>query len=225
MPKWKAVRVRQELLEEAKKEVKKSQYPSLSEFVSEAIRLRLQTLTKERVSKYLERERVISKLQEQRFYTPKHIWVKLTPQGNVELGVSDYFQSQLEGIVHVETLKAGENVTKEKPFGMVETVAWWWIHDLYSPIDGKIVKVNKAVIDDPFILNGDPYQWIVEVQPKNPESTRAHPEFDKELDELLGSEEYKKLITKLEARPHSPLSDSQLSEIIKEIKSTQILRQ
>ncbi len=218
MAKLKAVRVRQELLEEAKKEVEKSQYPSLSEFVSEAIRLRLQTIAKERISEYLERERMISKLPGQLFYTPKHIWVKLTPQGNVELGVSDYFQSQLEGIVHVETLKAGENVTKEEPFGMVETVAWWWIHDLYSPIDGKIVKVNKAVIDDPFILNGDPYQWIVEVQPKNPE-------FNKELDELLGSEEYKKLVTKLEVRPRSPLSDSQLSDMVKEIKSTPTLRQ
>lgn len=218
MAKLKAVRIRQELLEEAEKEVEKSQYPSLSEFVSEAIRLRLQTVAKERISEYLERERMISKLPRQLFYTPKHIWVKVTPQGNVELGVSDYFQSQLEGIVHVETLKAGENVTKEEPFGMVETVAWWWIHDLYSPIDGKIVKVNKAVIDDPFILNGDPYQWIVEVQPKNPE-------FDKELDELLGSEEYKKLVTKLEVRPRSPLSDSQLSDMVKEIKSTRTLRQ
>jgi glycine cleavage system H protein len=225
MPKWKAVRVRQELLEEAKKEVEKSQYPSLSEFVSEAIRLRLQTVAKERVSEYLERERMISKLQGQLFYTPKHIWVKLTPQGNIELGVSDYFQSQLEGIVHVETLKEGENVTKEEPFGMVETVAWWWIHDLYSPIDGKIVKVNKAVIDDPFILNGDPYQWIVEVQPSNREFGGAYPEFDKELDELLSFQEYKKLINQLEARPRSPLSNSQLSEIIKEIKSTPTIRQ
>jgi glycine cleavage system H protein len=224
MAKFKVVRIRQELLEEAEKEVEKSQYPSLSEFVSEAIRLRLQTVAKERISEYLERERMIPKLPGPLFYTPKHIWVKLTPQGNVKLGVSDYFQSQLEGIVHVETLKVGENVTKEKPFGMVETVAWWWIHDIYSPIDGKIVEVNKAVIDDPFILNGDPYQWIVEVQPKNPEFARVHPEFDKELDELLDFEEYKKLITKLEARPRSPLSDSQLSEIIKEIKNTPTLR-
>ncbi|UCF58411.1 MAG: hypothetical protein JSV15_04865 [Candidatus Bathyarchaeota archaeon] len=224
MAKFKAVRIRQELLEEAEKEVEKSQYPSLSEFVSEAIRLRLQTVAKERISEYLERERTISKLPGQLFYTPKHTWVKLTPQGNVKLGVSDYFQSQLEGIVHVETLKAGENVTKEKPFGTVETVAWWWIHDIYSPIDGKIVEINKAVIDDPFILNGNPYQWIVEIQPKNPEFARAHPEFDKELNELLGFEEYKKLIVELEARPRSPLSDSQLSEIIKKIKKTPTLR-
>jgi len=50
MPKMKVVRLQQELVEEIEKEVKKSQYPNLSEFVSEAIRLRLQTLTKQRTS-------------------------------------------------------------------------------------------------------------------------------------------------------------------------------
>jgi len=56
MPKMKVVRLQQELLEEIKKEVEKSQYPSLSEFVSEAIRLRLQTLTKQRIQEYIERD-------------------------------------------------------------------------------------------------------------------------------------------------------------------------
>ena len=224
MKKWEAVRVKQELVEEVRKEVEKGKYPSLSKFVSEAVQLRLQTLTKERVPEYLERERMIPKLQGQLLYTPKHIWVKLMPQGTVRLGVSDYFQSQLEGIVQVETVKVGENVTAEEPFGMVETIARWWIHDLYSPIDGKIVKVNKTVIDDPFILNGDPYQWIVEIQPNNPDfsSTQAHPESDKELEKLLSFEEYKNLITKLEDRPRSSQSDSQLSEPVKLIKSPRV---
>jgi len=57
MPKMKVVRLQQELVEEIEKEVKKSQYPSLSEFVSEAIRLRLQTLTKQRIQEYIERDR------------------------------------------------------------------------------------------------------------------------------------------------------------------------
>jgi len=63
------------------------------------------------------------------------------------------------------------------------------IHDLYSPIDGKIVKVNKAVIDDPYILNGNPHQWIVEIQPNDPV-------FNRELDKLMSFKEYKKLVTK-----------------------------
>lgn len=215
MPKGKAVRIQQELVEEIKKEVEKGQYQSLSEFVSDAIRLRLQKVAKERVSEYIERDtysRTIQ-LQAKLFYTSKHIWAKLTPQGNVRLGVSYYFENQLEGIVHVETVKEGENVSKDEPFGTLETVAWWWIHDLCSPIDGKIVRVNKDVLDDPYILNGNPYQWIVEVQPNNQE-------FDKELDKLLNFEEYKKLITKLEERPRSPLSNSEIGVIIKEIKSS-----
>ncbi len=217
MAKSKAVRIRQELLEEVKREVEKGQYPSLSEFVSEAIRVRLQALAKERIPEYLERDEQgrILQLQGQLLYTPKHIWVKLTPQGNVQLGVSDYFESQLKGIVYVGNFEEGDNVSKDEPFGTIETVAYWplnVIHDLYSPIDGKIVKVNKDVLDDPYILNGDPYQWIVEVQPNDPE-------FNKELDKLLSFEEYKKLITKLERRPrHTPHSDLELSEIIVEIK-------
>jgi glycine cleavage system H protein len=191
MPEWKNVKVRQELLEQVEKELQKTeQLPSLSEFVSEAIQLRLEAITKERVSEYLEREKQNTTviIQGQRYFTPKHIWASLTPQGNVRLGVSEYFPSQLTAIVYVETGKIGEIVTKDMPFGVVETVGGWpfVIHDIYSPIEGEIIKVNKEVIDDPYVLNGDSYQWIVEIQPSNPEHK-------KELEELLSFEEYKKL--------------------------------
>ena len=192
MAKLKAVRVRQELLEEAKKEVEKSQYPSLSEFVSEAIRLRLQTIAKERISEYLERERMISKLPGQLFYTPKHIWAQATPQRNVKIGVTDYFQGQAKEIVHIKTDEVGEKVSKDEPFGVVET--WWFVYDLYPPLNGKIVAVNNIVIDDPFTLNVDPYQWIVEIEP-------THTEVNSWTNGLLGSGEYKKLVTKVEGEP------------------------
>jgi glycine cleavage system H protein len=217
MAKWKTVRVKQELIEEISKEVEKGGYPSLSEFVSEAIRLRMQTLAKERIPEYLERDKQsrIRQLQGQLLYTPKHIWAKLTALGNLELGVSDYFESQLKGIVYVGDFDEGDNVSRDEPFGVIETVAWWptsVIHDLYSPIDGKIVGVNKDVLDDPYILNEEPYQWIVELKPHDPE-------LKKELDKLLSFEEYEKLIAKLEARTHSPPSDSKTSEMIEEIKA------
>jgi len=61
MPKWKNVKIRQELLEQVEKELQKGQkgerLPSLSEFVSDAIRLRVETMTKERIREYLEREK------------------------------------------------------------------------------------------------------------------------------------------------------------------------
>ena len=215
--KWKTVRIQREILEEARKEVEKGRYRSLSEFVSEAIRLRMQTLAKERVKEYLERDKQsrIRQLQGQLLYTPKHIWAKLTALGNLELGVSDYFESQLKGIVYVGDFDEGDNVSRDESFGVIETVAWWptyVIHDLYSPIDGKIVRVNKDVLDDPYILNEEPYQWIVEVKPHDPE-------LKKELDKLLSFEEYKRLVARLEERPRSPPSDSQLSEMIMEIRA------
>ncbi|MGD8505755.1 MAG: hypothetical protein PVF15_03730 [Candidatus Bathyarchaeota archaeon] len=189
--KWKAVRVRQELVKKVEKELEKSQYQSLSEFVSEAIRLRMQTLAKERVSKYLERDRNsrITQLQAKRFYTPKHIWVFSTPQGTVRIGITDYFQGQLKEVANIITSKTGEEVSKDEPFGVVET--WWFTHDLYSPINGRIVSVNAAVINNPFLLNADPHQWIIEVQP-------THANLHSWTHGLLSLGEYKKLVTKLE---------------------------
>ena len=195
MQKWRTVKIRQEIVEQVKKEVEKGQYRSLSEFVSDAIRLQMQKLAKERVSEYLERDRYsrIPQLQAQLFYTPKHICAQATPQRTVKIGVTDYFQGQLREIVNIQTDKAGEKVSKDETFGVVET--WWFTYDLYSPLNGKIVAVNKQIIDDPFTLNVDPYQWIVEVQPEDTE-------VDSWMNGLLRSGEYKKLVTTLEGRLH-----------------------
>lgn len=189
--KWKTVRVQQELLEKVSKELKKGRYQDLSEFVSEAIRTRMQTLTKERISKYLERDRA-TQLQAQLFYTPKHVWVASTPRGTLRIGLTDYLQSQLREVVNVLTSRTGEAVSKDEPFGVVET--WWFTHDLYSPVDGRIVSINTAVIDDPFSLNADPHQWIVEVEP-------VHANFHSWTQGLLSIGEYEKLVTKLEGIP------------------------
>jgi len=185
MAKWKAVRVKQELVEEVEKEVKKSEYKGFSQFVSDAIQHRLQILAKQRVSEYLERDRVVRtpQLQAQLFYTPKHVWAKITPQGNVEVGITDYFQEQLKEIVNVRTGTVGENVSKDRPFGVAES--WWFTYDLHSPLNGKIVAVNKKVIDNPFMLNADPSVWIVKVQPE-------YSEVDSWTAALLSPQRYQK---------------------------------
>jgi len=191
MPKRKAVRVQQELLDEIKKEVAKSEYRSLSEFVSDAIRLRLQTLAKERVQEYLVRDRKsrYPELQSRLFYTPRHIHVQPTLQGNARIGITDYFQSQLKEIVNIQTYNVGDKVSRDEPFGVVET--WWFTYDLYSPLNGKIVSINKEVIEDPFVLNVEPSQWILEVQPE-------YSEADSWMNGLLDLEDYEKLVTRLE---------------------------
>ena len=219
MTKWKDVRVKQELVEEIEKEVQKEseqgQIQSLSEFVSEAIHQRLQELAKERVPEYMERDEQsrILEPKAELYYTPKHMWGKVTAQGRLRIGISEYFGKHLKGIVFVDAAKEGESVHKDEPFGTVETGARWplVIHDLYSPTEGKIVRINKEVLDDPYLLNGDPFQWIVEIEPSDPE-------FDEKLGELLNLEEYTKLINRLEQKPYSPPTDSELNEMIQDIK-------
>jgi glycine cleavage system H protein len=191
MQKWKTVRIRQELVEEIEKEVEKKEHQSLSDFVSEAIRQRMQTLTKERVSEYLERDKYsrAPQLKTQVFYTPKHVWAQATSQRNVKIGITDYFQKQAKEIVYIKTDRVGEKVSKDEPIGVVET--WWFVYDLYPPVNGKIVSINKTVIDDPFTLNADTHQWIMEIEP-------THTEAYSWMNGLLGSGEYEKLVTKLD---------------------------
>ncbi|UCG36889.1 MAG: hypothetical protein JSV64_01015 [Candidatus Bathyarchaeota archaeon] len=170
MGKWKAVRVKQELVDQAKKEVARSDCKSLSEFVSEAIQQRLQTLAKQRVPEYLERDRAppAQALQGQVFYSPKHVWAQVTSKGQVRLGITEYFQGQLREIVNVRTYEVGEKVSRDSPFGVLES--WWFTHDLYSPVDGEIIEVNKRIVEDPFMLMAAPSTWIVRVQPEEDSS-------------------------------------------------------
>ena len=166
MGKWKTVRVQHELAEEAEKEVETGKYRSLSAFVSDAIKTRLQTLTEERIPEYLERDRSsrTRQLQTRLRYTTTHLCVDVTPQYTVRIGITEHFQRRLREIVNILTADVGETVTKDEPFGVVES--WWFTHDLESPLNGTIVAVNQAVLADPFLLNLDPYQWIVEVKPR-----------------------------------------------------------
>ncbi|UCH31124.1 MAG: hypothetical protein JSV05_06325 [Candidatus Bathyarchaeota archaeon] len=164
MKKWKAVRVKQELVEQVKEEIERSEYKGLSEFVSDAIKERLQTLAKQRVFEYLERDKIagIQQLHKQIFYTPEHIWVRMTPEGIAEVGISEYLQRKLKEVVNIRTDDIGKEVFKGESFGVTES--WWFTHDLFSPVSGEIVAVNETVTKDPFILNTDPSIWIVKIQ-------------------------------------------------------------
>jgi glycine cleavage system H protein len=182
MGKWKAVRIKQELVDEVRKEVEKSEYKGLSEFVSEAIQNRLQELAKQRVTQYLERDKAARVIQSQVLYSPRHLWAQMTTEGYVEIGVTEHFQKLLKEIVNIRTDNVGIDVSKNEPFGVAES--WWFTYDLYSPLDGKIVAVNEKVAEDPLLLNADPSTWIVKVQPQSTKSW---------ANDLLGSQDYQKL--------------------------------
>jgi glycine cleavage system H protein len=70
------------------------------------------------------------------------------------------------------------------------------LFDLYSPISGRIAKVNEKLREKPVLVNEDPYGqgWIAEIKPNNSLTLKQ------ELDSLMGGREYSKWVDKLEGR-------------------------
>ena len=116
------------------------------------------------------------------YYTKDHEWIKV--EGNEGyIGLTDYAQDQLGDIVYVELPEVDDEFEKEEAFSAVESVKA--ASDVYMPVDGKILEINEALLDEPALLNEDPYEnWIVKIEI-----------LDKsQLDELMTSEEYEKYL-------------------------------
>ena len=97
-------------------------------------------------------------------YTQDHEWIR--QQGKVVVvGVTAYAQESLGDVVYVELPKIGQKVTAHQSFGVIESTKA--VSELFSPVDGIVVKVNDALTDEPTKVNTDPYGdgWIIEVEP------------------------------------------------------------
>jgi glycine cleavage system H protein len=179
---WKTIRIRQELVAAAKRTLKEGRYRSLSEFVSEALRLRLDEL--KQGQKTAEKHADYPVIRERLLHNSNHVWAMVTPEGNVRVGLSGHAQRRLKGIAGIQTHAVGYETKKGEPFGVVET--WMFMFDLYSPVSGRITKINRLLQNDPSIINSDPYEtgWIVEIKPNNVITLEA------ELRELMRLPEY-----------------------------------
>jgi glycine cleavage system H protein len=196
MSEWKTVSIRQELIKEIERFLKTGRYRSISEFVSEAIRLRLEELVRvEGLSfeRRVEHGESVT-MSEESVYTPRHTWAQVIADGNVRVGLTDYAQSHLKGLAHINIAPVGREARRMEPFGVAET--WMFRFDLYAPVSGKIVRVNEALRDDPRLVNEDPYGrgWIAEIKPNNSLT------LEEELKGLLSAREYSKLIDRQESR-------------------------
>lgn len=95
-------------------------------------------------------------------FSKEHLWVKLEESGEVLLGITDYAQNQLGGVVFVNLPEPGTEISEGVPLGDIESVKT--VSDLISPITGTVLEVNELVIDNPGVVNEDPYEnWLVKV--------------------------------------------------------------
>src|ERR1051325_2989851 len=101
-----------------------------------------------------------------RRYSDTHEWHK--PDGRqVTIGITRFAIDELTDITYVQLPKAGTPVKAGAAMGEIESVKA--TSELYSGVSGKVAAVNQAVVDDPSIINRDPYDkgWLVKVEPSN----------------------------------------------------------
>lgn len=194
MTKWKTVRVRQELMAAVERTLDTGAYKSLAEFVSEAIQMRLDELQQHQEAT-VEKPIHYPVIRERLLSSPHHIWAMVTPDGNIRVGLTDYAQGHLKGVLNIHTDPVGYEVHREEPFGSVET--WMFKFDLYAPVSGKIASVNTAVREKPSMINEDPYEagWIAEIKPSNVVT------LEEELRDLMSPKQYKMWALKLQRFP------------------------
>ena len=96
-------------------------------------------------------------------YTKSHEWVRIA--GDVAtIGITDHAQHELTDVVFVELPASGRNVKAGEAFAVVESVKT--ASDIYSPVSGEVVEVNKPVADNPALVNTDPYGngWLCRIR-------------------------------------------------------------
>lgn len=105
-------------------------------------------------------------------YAKDHEWAK-TEGDKVRVGISDYAQDQLGDIVFVELPQVGIRLGKGEQFGTVESVKA--VSELYLPLGGEVLSVNKSLEDSPELVNKEPYGsgWMIELKPSNQEELKA----------------------------------------------------
>jgi glycine cleavage system H protein len=116
-------------------------------------------------------------------YHPEHDWARIEGD-EATIGITWYAQDSLGELVHYEPPDVGATLTKDGPYGEVESVKA--VSDLIAPLSGEVVAVNQKVVDEPETVNGDPYVegWLVRLR-------LSHPS---EADALLEAEAYRSLI-------------------------------
>lgn len=95
-------------------------------------------------------------------YTRSHEWL-LVEDGVATVGLTDFAQDALGDIVFVNLPQPGDEVNAGEAFGDVESVKA--VSDVISPVSGVVLEVNEELVDNPALVNEDPYgAWLIKVE-------------------------------------------------------------
>jgi glycine cleavage system H protein len=116
-------------------------------------------------------------------YHPEHDWARIDG-GEATLGVTWFAQDALGELVHYEPPEPGSTIRKDESYGEVESVKA--VSDLIAPLSGEVLEVNQRVVEEPEVVNGDPYGegWLIRIRVGNGD----------EVDSLLDADGYRKTL-------------------------------
>jgi len=116
-------------------------------------------------------------------YTQSHEWVRI--DGDVgTIGITDYAQKELGEIVYLELPEVGHVFNADDEFGTVESVKA--VSELFTPLSGEVVEINKGAVAEPGIVNDDPFGdgWLIKLKLTT----------DQEVEKLLSAKDYEEYV-------------------------------
>jgi len=115
-------------------------------------------------------------------YSKEHTWLKIEGDFAI-IGITEFAQSELGEIVYVDMPNVGLKFKQDEVFGSIEALKT--VSDLFMPIGGEIMEVNKQLLKNPTWVNNDSYGegWIIKIKPVD----------HSELNNINSSDEYKEL--------------------------------
>jgi len=118
-------------------------------------------------------------------YSKEHEWVA-TDDSVATIGITDHAQDQLGEIVYIELPAVGDKISKDDPFGVVESVKA--VSDIYAPVSGVVIEINEDLPETPEVVNEDPYGdgWLIKVRMNDPA----------DLEDLMDGEGYAELVAR-----------------------------
>jgi len=113
-------------------------------------------------------------------YHAEHDWARIDGD-EATLGITWFAQDALGELVHYEPPTAGSSVTKDETYGEVESVKA--VSDVVAPLSGEVLEVNQKAVDEPEVVNEDPYGegWLIRIRMSD----------SREVDALMDAEAYR----------------------------------
>ncbi|HEY3017394.1 MAG TPA: glycine cleavage system protein GcvH [Gaiellaceae bacterium] len=116
-------------------------------------------------------------------YHKEHDWARIDGDEAL-LGITWFAQDALGELVHYEPPSEGDTISRDSPYGEVESVKA--VSDVIAPLSGEVLEVNQKVVDEPETVNADPYGegWLIRIRLSDPS----------EADSLLDVDAYKQVV-------------------------------